>query len=224
MPPRGVLFAVASHQTTGPALPAGHPFSNVFQGYYWTDDSSSRFPSQAWHVHLGGGRIPRAGKADSFLVWPVSLPETKKTPATQSGEQRFSIRDGGILDSLTGLVWSRNADIATGPMTWKQGLAAVAELNRQSPEGIRDWRMPNIRELESLISLKDHSPALPPEHPFTQIRDAYWSSTTSVYEPTYAWTLSTRDGMVGVGFKTTPGFYLWPVRGKAFFTVVPYPL
>ena len=73
--------------------------------------------------------------------------------------------------------------------------------------------MPNIRELESLVDLQADSPALPEGHPFTNVRDVYWSSTTSVYEARYAWALYSRDGMVGVGFKPDTGFHLWPVRG-----------
>lgn len=79
--------------------------------------------------------------------------------------------------------------------------------------GHLDWRMPNIRELESLVDLCADSPALAPDHPFGNVREVYWSSTTSVYEPRYAWALYTRDGMVGVGFKPDAVFHLWPVRG-----------
>lgn len=49
--------------------------------------------------------------------------------------------------------------------------------------GHLDWRMPNIRELESLVDLCADSPALAPDHPFGNVREVYWSSTTSVYEP-----------------------------------------
>ena len=62
------------------------------------------------------------------------------------------------------------------------------------------------------MDLQADSPALSAGHPFTRVRDVYWSSTTSVYEARYAWALYTRDGMVGVGFKPDAGFCLWPVR------------
>ena len=87
----------------------------------------------------------------------------------------------------------------------------VDVLNRGKLGGCHDWRLPNIRELESFIDLGYHSPALPTGHPFVNVQDAYWSSTTSVYEPRYAWTLYCRDGIVGVGFKPHEDFYVWPV-------------
>lgn len=88
----------------------------------------------------------------------------------------------------------------------------VDAFNRKQFGGHPDWRLPNIRELESLVDLNAHSPAIPNDHPFVNVQDAYWSSTTSVYEPRYAWTLYSRDGIVGVGFKPHGDFYAWPVR------------
>ena len=58
----------------------------------------------------------------------------------------------------------------------------MTDLNKMAWNGHTDWRMPTIRALESLVSLNTHSPALPTGHPFTRVRDAYWSSTTSVLE------------------------------------------
>ena len=62
--------------------------------------------------------------------------------------------------------------------------------------------------------MNSHSPALPPDHPFDGVADGYWSSTTSVYEPRYAWVFYTRDGAVGVGFKAKPDFQAWAVRSS----------
>jgi hypothetical protein len=55
---------------------------------------------------------------------------------------------------------------------------------------------------------------MPSNHPFAVIADGYWSSTTSVYEPSYAWVLYTVDGAVGVGYKAKPDFCAWAVRSS----------
>ena len=87
-------------------------------------------------------------------------------------------------------------------------------MNRKAAGRHSDWRLPNIRELESLTDMNWHSPALPPNHPFVGIADGYWSSTTSVYEASYAWVLYTLDGAVGVGYKAKADFYVWGVRRR----------
>ena len=213
LPSRRLLFSLISHQAITPALPVGHPFSNVFSGYCWTADPCHRLPDQVWHIHLGGGRVPKADKRDSALVWPVCPAPGAAAPASFPPGGRFRVVGGQALDLCTGLTWSRDADPAGGPLSWADALALTERLNSEGWQGAADWRMPNIRELESLADLTADSPALSAGHPFHNPREGYWSSTTSVYEPRYAWTLYTRDGMVGVGFKPDAEFSLWPVRG-----------
>ncbi len=212
LPSRDLLFSLISHQHINPALIANHPFENVFTGYYWNGDTCRRLPDQAWYVHLGGGRVHRGMKHGSYMVWPVSLESDTTAQPPEPPEQYFSLRDSTVHDARTGLIWSRDADPAGNHHTWQEALTLVHTLNERKWGGFADWRLPNIRELESLIDLRAHSPALTTRHPFRHVREAYWSSTTSVYEPRYAWTLYSRDGMVGVGFKPRDGFHTWPVR------------
>ncbi len=125
---------------------------------------------------------------------------------------RFDVLRDTVLDHMTGLMWTRKARSEEKFMTWQGGLDRVADMNREKDHGFSDWRMPDIRELESLTDLGRHSPALPKTHPFSDISDFYWSATTSMYEQRYAWTFYMKDGAVGVGFKDNPEFSLWPVR------------
>ena len=178
LPPRRLLFSLLSHQYINPALPEGHPFTNVFSGYYWTADTCHRLPEQAWHIHLGGGRVTRVRKDEAALVWPVCLPKTEDaTPLFLPGE-RFAPDGDSVRDQLTGLIWSRNADPLGRSLPWEEALAAVDGLNRAAQDRATDWRMPNIRELESLVDLQADSPALPEGHPFANVRDVYWSCAT----------------------------------------------
>jgi len=42
-----------------------------------------------------------------------------------------------------------------------------------------DWRLPNLVELESLVDVSSSNQALTPGHPFTNVSNAiYWSSTS----------------------------------------------
>jgi hypothetical protein len=57
------------------------------------------------------------------------------------------------------------------------------------------------------VDVRHHSPAILRDLARFKIKSGYWSSTTSVYDPRYAWVLYTRDGEVGVGFKRNPEFF-----------------
>lgn len=178
-------------------------------------------------------------KDQSYMLWPVRGEGNGILPATgqkqcydakgniipcpgsnQDGEfrfgsawpkQRFEVIGAEVIDRLTGLCWQRSGDLSQGQVTWEEALGAVARLNSCSKSGTL-WRLPNINELESLVDCSTHSPALPPDHPFREIRGTYWSSTTSIFEPDWAWALYLSKGAVGVGQKKAPHFYVWPVR------------
>jgi hypothetical protein len=202
LPARVELFSLVSHQHVNPALPSGHPFLDVFPGYYWTANECARLPDQVWYVHLGGGRVHRGMKHGSYMVWPISGPEWRLAP----GKHRFEIVSNTIRDRATGRIWLR--PVSESAVSWPEAFTAVAALNESRFAG---WRLPTIRELESLVDLRRHSPAFPALEPFSDVPEGFWSSTTSVYKPSYAWVLYPRDGTVGVGFKAEPHFHVLAV-------------
>jgi len=240
LPDRRELRSLISHQTRRPALPEDQPFLNVFNGWYWSSTTAVISPSHAWYVNMDGGRTFFGGKDQSFMVWPVRgrgngiLPATGQTqcysgegemiPCAGTGQDagfsharrwpspRFQVTPGGVIDRLTTLCWQRMADLQ-GPVTWARALSAVDQLNELSDDAHR-WRLPNINELESLVDCSMHTPALPAGHPFGALQDVYWSSTTSLYEPDWAWALYLNKGAVGVGQKTQARFHVWAVRDR----------
>ncbi len=57
--------------------------------------------------------------------------------------------DGTITDSATGLMWSQN-DSGTG-LNWEAALAWVQTRNAAKYLGYDDWRLPNAKELQSIV-------------------------------------------------------------------------
>ena len=90
-------------------------------------------------------------------------------------------------------------------------LDAVSHINSIFPAGRDSWRLPTINELESLVDVKTHTPALPEDHPFVDVQNTYCSSTSSAFEPDWAMVLHLNKGAVGVGRKNLFNFFVWGV-------------
>ena len=238
LPNRNELRSLMSYQTRKPALPENHPFTGVFLGWYWSSTTAAINPAYAWSVHLEGARMFYGRKDQYQLFWPVRgksliLPATgqtkcynergQKIACTGSGQDgdlrhtndcphpRFKEVTGIIHDRLTGLGWYCGDDLNQAPVSWQESLDAVRAANRSRLDGITNWRLPNINELVSLVDCDCHSPALPVNHPFQDIRDGYWSSTTSFFETDWAWVLYMTKGACGVGYKPGKTFFILPV-------------
>jgi len=57
--------------------------------------------------------------------------------------------DGTIMDHATGLIWDKD-DSGEG-MNWEAALAWVYQKNQENYLGYNDWRLPNAKELQSII-------------------------------------------------------------------------
>ena len=140
--------------------------------------------------------------------------------------------NGSITDNLTGLVWLQNAN-CFGERTWEDG---INEANNLAGDGfsncgltdnsqIGDWRMPNIKELQSLMDYGHAFPTLllPEGHPFVDVQvggissppSEYWTSTSTGAGNDGAYTVSISVGWVQryVASIASTRFYVWPVSG-----------
>ena len=61
-----------------------------------------------------------------------------------------------VTDTTTGLMWQKAT--APGPYTWQQALAYAETLTLA---GYTDWRLPNRKELFSLVDRSTFEPPLP---------------------------------------------------------------
>lgn len=122
--------------------------------------------------------------------------------------------DGTVTDNLTGLMWAKDAN-DNGTMTWADAIDYANDLslgNAGCGGAHTDWRLPNVRELQSLVDYGNYNPALPTGHPFTGVvNDTYWSSTTFSGFSDVAWAVSPGLGYV-YGYSKAYNYYVWPVR------------
>lgn len=116
--------------------------------------------------------------------------------------------DGTVTDEFTGLMWTRDANLG-GRRNWT---GAIDYCNSLNHGGHSDWRLPNIRELHSLVDYGHYSPSLPSGHPFTRVAPSYyWSSTTGEFNSGQAWHVLFYFGGVSTSTKSND-YYVWPVR------------
>ncbi len=114
--------------------------------------------------------------------------------------------DGTITDAATGLMWLQ-ADSGEG-MDWETALAYAQEMNEANYLGYSDWRLPNVKELQSIADY-DYAPdaqdaaydgpALDPMFSVSEITNEagmldypyFWTSTSARFQATgdfhYAW-------------------------------------
>jgi len=105
--------------------------------------------------------------------------------------------DGTITDKATLLMWAQ-ADSGTG-MNWQAALAWVQTQNAANYLGHSDWRLPNAKELQSLVDYTrspdtTSSAAIDPLFTCTPITNEggnrdfpfYWTGTTHLDTPGYA--------------------------------------
>jgi hypothetical protein len=166
---------------------------------------------------------------------PVACESTGQDGEHQRGVEwpnpRFTNNgDGTITDNLTGLIWLRDADCSLfhAPRTWSDALNLIIPqledgyCGLSDGSGPGDWRLPNKRELLSLVHDGYHGPALPntlgngqvtPGDPFNNTQPGlYWSSTTYARSAIQAWCVDFDTGDLYPDDKDT-SYYIWPVRG-----------
>jgi hypothetical protein len=104
--------------------------------------------------------------------------------------------DGTVTDTCTGLQWQR--DTPMDLFTWEEALRESEDLVLA---GHDDWRLPNVRELQSIVDHGRVSPSIATEFVPSTFREWYWSSTTRTYSPDQAWEVYFGDGNVNVDAK-----------------------
>ena len=146
------------------------------------------------------------GVVPALLLLTLSCPPAHAIGAYHAGSNT-------VVDQGTGLEWQKSDDGTA--RNWQNGLAYCENLSLDSKT---DWRLPNIRELKSIVDIRRFYPAVDPV--FTSQMAYYWSATTVTNCPTTsAWTVSFANGDDNWYVKTTA----YPVRCVRGGTSLPKP-
>ena len=167
--------------------------------------------------------LPRTGQTNSYYAADDGALQRGKKWPTARFVAGTGLMSTCIIDNLTGLMWAKDASLY-GQMTWSNAVTNCHALTTLG--GTNDWRLPNVRELRSLLDYGQYEPALPAGHPFTNVMwnaapldKFYWTSTTYVipkswpdpYDVSNALCVNMRNAASLKRKKSLPG-YVWPVR------------
>lgn len=203
-------------------------FTDLQSTLYWSA-TAYQGSLNAWAVDFSNGAIDLRNKLDRHMLLLARKAPSKtdvpdkdntqaKSPATEDPKQqaqtgpRFRDNgDGTITDTMTGLMWLKDASCLPrldwhGALTTMKVLASgqiISSSCLASAKKYPDWSIPNVIELRSLIDYKVDYPALPAGHLFTNIaQGGYWASTSVAATPGQAFIIDLNSGTVLPAIKT----------------------
>jgi hypothetical protein len=164
-------------------------FPNSTSKIYWSQTPYAKNKNDVWGIYFEDGRVFEQDKKTNAAIRLVS--STQKTTA-----KKYQIsKDGAeVFDTQTGLTWRRCVE----GMKWDGktcsgypfGGMLVEGLQRAASEARltgKAWRLPNIKELGSLIDTSQSNLAIDlttfPETPNDQI----WSSSSYALDAFFGW-------------------------------------
>ncbi len=205
-------------------------FNSVYAVHMWDGETSRKGRSDyviyVWPVRSGQPGVAQLWETGQTTCYDsggngIACAGTGQDGEIQAGvswpSPRFTVGAGTesdcVTDNLTGLMWTKDANLPGTFMTWQ---LAMDYANNLSLCGYTDWRLPNLKELHSLTDFSQNAPALPLGHPFLNVQSSYyWSSTSYANFPSSAWVVGMWDGSMYADNKNG-GFFIvdnvWPVR------------
>ena len=115
-------------------------------------------------LRLNGQFVVATFSANIFAAQVCVETVAQTTPVTA-----FTFNtDATVSDDFTGLMWKPCVQGLTGnscatgtaqSYTWQTALQTVEAVNLDAAETYHDWRLPNIKELATIVEMQCHSPA-----------------------------------------------------------------
>ncbi|MFN8308822.1 MAG: DUF1566 domain-containing protein [Chitinophagales bacterium] len=194
------LFSILNEDALNPAIDTNY-FQRTSAEYWWSSEVQANDSSKIWVTNAGGGvgNHPKnetlsAGGTKRFHVRAVR----DQSAPTALNNQFTNHVDGTVIDSLTGLIWQSIP--AADSLNWEDALHYADTLQLGN---FQDWRLPNIKELQSLNDESRINPSLNTSYFPLSTSVKYWSSTSLRNQPNRAWFLDTHFGITSYADKNS---------------------
>jgi hypothetical protein len=227
LPTKKELISIVDYSIPYPGPTINSIFANTKQFGYWSSTTESSDLKGAWVVYFNGGYV--GGDPMTGGVYVRCVYGKKLIPSF------IDNGNGTVADLRNGLVWQQGEP---GRMGWTDALNYCENLELPLGSDQRDWRLPNIKELESITEDTMSDPVNPiaiDRNIFPNAAaEAYWSSTNFPVQPSYAWAVGYDYGRVGPSVKdayivsvrcvsggqvTSSGLFLFPLAGYTYTNV-----
>lgn len=217
---RGIVnygVGLAGSFDTSYFTPATGPDPHYFTGSTYAADAAD-----VWLLEIGGeadggggGHHHSKGEEQHIVLVRGAQPDSPRgscaaanpkanVPESTPSSDFIDHGNGTVTDVTTGLMWKRCAEglsgetCATGTassITWSNAIAAA---EGSTFAGFTDWRLPNVKELHSIVETCGNDLAINqsifPGTPSIAGGAVFWSASTSVATPTDAWLVAFERG------------------------------
>ncbi|MCX6927573.1 MAG: DUF1566 domain-containing protein, partial [Verrucomicrobia bacterium] len=192
LPTSHEAFSILNYATVNPALNTAY-FTPSAAQYWWTSDTQATDPTGIWTINAGGGigahrqdETLSAGGTNRYHARCV-----RGAAASSQPMHHFTNNlDGTITDLDTGLTWQQSADQSA--QSWEAALQYAESLTLA---GRTDWRLPNVKELQSINDETLASPSVDTNFFVGATPSRHWSSTTVVNQTNRAWYVDFQLGL-----------------------------
>lgn len=185
-------YSILNHQKTNQALDATI-FPKSAAEYWWSAERQINDSNRIWVTNAGGGAGNHL-KTETISAGGtrhIHVRAVRYTQQPQVLSSRFQDNgDGTATDMLTGLTWLKALQADT--LSWEQALWLA---DSSTAAGKSDWRLPNIKELQSVSDQGLVLPCISNKLLSFVGNRKFWSSTTLPNQNTKAWYLDTRFGI-----------------------------
>jgi hypothetical protein len=169
----------------------------AYTGSYWTstvediydgqglDSEDFNYPEKNYGFNWADGHLK--SYADGYNVDDTtsgfSIPAGVRAVRGEEGVYGVNDfednQDGTVSDNATGLMWTASTDATA--RNWEDTFAWVEQMNEENYLGHDDWRLPNAKELHSIVEYgKKSLPAIDTNFFHLTYDDVYvWTSSTS---------------------------------------------
>ncbi|MBV5310842.1 DUF1566 domain-containing protein, partial [Chromatium okenii] len=214
MPTVKELTGIVDYSGSYPAIDSAY-FPNTGDSWYWSGSPVADYWDGAWHVDFNDGNAYSHSRYGSSHVRLVRGGQSFNT-FTDNG-------DGTVTQTNTGLTWAKCSQGQTGAdcesdvpseINWSTALTSV---NNSLLGGHNDWRLPNIKELQSLVDYSSRTSAInigyfPNTPPWE-----FWSGSPNANFSDNAWSVDFNWGNTHPNSRNDAYLHVRFVRGGQSF-------